>query len=289
MCGGAYNGIYTIGALNHLVKQHIFDIEDIENIYGTSAGALIGAILCLRVDWDTIINYIVERPWERDLIFTPDMMFNMIPSKGILDSSYIRIFFENLLKAKNLSSNITLSEFYDFSKIHLFLFAVEVNTFDVVKISHKSHPDLKLIDAIFITCSIPFLFQPTYLNNTYLVDGGVICNYPLDYCIEDGAKEDEILGIQFHLNKDTTRYIDPSTNILYYGYYMFDKLIGVARKSPTKTIPNQVIIPCDSLNIPTAVKILNNKEFRIQYIKKGEECAELFLSYNKSKEQYSKN
>ena len=106
-----------------------------------------------------------------------------------------------------------MSEFYDFSKIHLFLFAVDVNTFDVIKISHKSHPDLKLIDAIFITCSIPFLFQPTYLNNTYLVDGGVICNYPLDYCIEDGAKEDEILGIQFHLNKDITRYIDPSTNI----------------------------------------------------------------------------
>jgi NTE family protein len=288
MCGGAYNGIYTIGALDYLIKQEFFDIEKIDTIYGTSVGGFVGALLCLKIDWNIIVEYIIERPWHRDLVFSPDMMFNMISNKGILDSSYIDIFFKNLLNAKNLSDKITLSEFYEYSKIKLFLFAVDVNTFQIIKISHETHPDLKLTEAIFITCSIPFIFQPTFLNDTYLVDGGVLCNYPLDYCIEDGGDKNEILGIQFDTKKDTTRHINESTNILYYSYYMFDKLVGVARKAPIKTIPNEVIIPCDPINIPTAVKIINDKDIRMSYIKKGTDYAKLFLDY-KSKEPCSKS
>ena len=286
MAGGAYNGIYIIGALKHLIEKSFFDIANIKTIYGTSVGGFVGILLCLKIEWTIIIDYILERPWDRDLSFSADMMFNMIPKKGILDSSYMKIFFANLLKAKNLDEEITLKEFYEFSKIKLNLFAVDVNTFKVIKISHESHPTLKLIEAVFITCSMPFVFQPTFLNNTYLVDGGVLCNYPLDHCIEDGAEEDEIMGIQFSLNKDTRKYIDESTNIVYYGYYMFDKLIGVARKPPNNKIKNEIIIPCDRINIPRAVEIVKKKEMRNSYIKKGEECAKLFLTY-RSKEQCS--
>ena len=53
-------------------------------------------------------------------------------------------------------------------------------------------------------------------------------------------------------------------------------------------IENEIIIPCDRINIPRAVEIIKNKEVRANYIKKGEECAKLFLLYV-SKEQCSKN
>jgi NTE family protein len=284
MCGGGYNGIYTIGAIDYLLKQKFFNISDIKTIYGTSVGGFVGVLLCLKLSWSTILDYIIERPWERDIVFSSDMMFNMITNKGMADSSYIRLFFTKLLKAKNLSPDITMSEFYVFSDIHLFFFAVDVNTFKVVKISHKTHPNLKLIEAVFITCSIPFISQPTWINDTYLVDGGVLCNYPLDYCIEDGADKDDILGIQFHLNKNTTNKINKTTNILYYSYYMFDKLVGVARKAPVNTIINEVIVPVDRMNMEVGIKIINDKETRLSYITKGRECAKLFLSY-KSKEQ----
>ncbi len=155
MAGGAYNGIYIIGALKHLIEKSFFDIANIKTIYGTSVGGFVGILLCLKIEWTTIIDYILERPWDRDLSFSADMMFNMIPKKGILDSSYMKIFFANLLKAKNLDEEITLKEFYEFSKIKLILFAVDVNTFKVIRISHESHPTLKLIEAVFITCSMP--------------------------------------------------------------------------------------------------------------------------------------
>ena len=279
MCGGGYNGIYTVGALDYLLKQKFFDIKNIETIYGTSVGGLVGVLLCLQLPWTTIVEYIIERPWNKDIVFSPDMMFNMISNKGMLDSSYIRLFFTKLLKAKNLSCDITLSGFYDFSNIHLVFFAIDVNVFEVVKLSHKTHPDMKLIDAIFITCSIPFIFQPTFINDTYLVDGGVLCNYPLDYCIEDGADKNEILGIQFQLNKNVSRPIKQSTNVLYYSYYMFDKLVGVARKPPINEIKNEVIVPCNYMNIEEGVKIINDQNLRQSYINKGRECAKLFITY----------
>ena len=139
MCGGGYNGIYTMGVLDYLFEQNFFDIKNIKTIYGTSVGGFVGVLLCLKLPWSTILEYVIERPWDRDIVFSADMMFNMIPKKGILDSSYIELFFTKLLKAKNLSSDITLTEFYKFSNIHLYFFAVDVNTFKVVKLSHKSH------------------------------------------------------------------------------------------------------------------------------------------------------
>ena len=48
LSGGAYKGFYTIGALNHLSKTNFYNIENIEKIYGTSVGSLLGALLCLK-------------------------------------------------------------------------------------------------------------------------------------------------------------------------------------------------------------------------------------------------
>ena len=79
MAGGAYNGLYIIGALKYLIENNFFDINNIETIYGTSVGGFIGILLCLKIEWSIILNYILERPWNRDLSFSADMMFNMIP------------------------------------------------------------------------------------------------------------------------------------------------------------------------------------------------------------------
>jgi predicted acylesterase/phospholipase RssA len=281
MAGGAYNGIYMFGTLKKLIKSNFFNIKEIQTIYGTSVGGLLGVLLCLKEDWDTIINYIIERPWDKDYCFTTDMMFQMIPNKGILDKSFIELFLLKLLKAKNLSENITLKEFYEFSKIELILFAIDANTFDIVKISYKTHADISLIDAIYITCSIPFIFQPLYVNDTYLIDGGTLYNYPLDSCIEDGAKEDEILGINFAVNTKNKTKMDKDTNIFHYGYHIMDKLVGAARKGSKYSIPHQVIIPCNATEIAIALNMIKDKELRKEYIEKGEEYAELFLTYQK--------
>ena len=283
MAGGAYNGIYIVGVLKKLMNKSFFNINNIETIYGTSVGGLIGAILCLKEDWDNVITYILNRPWEDAMDFNADMLFQMIPNKGILDISFMKLFFNKLLRAKHLSPEITLKEFYQYSNIKLVVFAVDANTFEVITISHESYPNLPLIEAIHITCAIPFIFQPVYseILETYLIDGGTVCNYPLDYCIQDDAIKDEILGINFKLNKRTGKMVTKETNIFHYGYHIFDKLVGLTHSKKYEEILNQIIIPCDATTILTALEIVKNKELRKKYIDNGEIYADLFLDYHK--------
>ena len=60
LAGGAYKGLYIIGAMKELIKQNYIDISNIENIYGTSVGALIGVVMCLKLDYEIIINYFIN-------------------------------------------------------------------------------------------------------------------------------------------------------------------------------------------------------------------------------------
>ena len=60
MSGGGPTMLQTLGALNYLVINNFVDLENIETIYGTSAGAIIGVCIALKFDWDTINDYIIK-------------------------------------------------------------------------------------------------------------------------------------------------------------------------------------------------------------------------------------
>ena len=93
-----------------------------------------------------------------------------------------------MLVAKDLTLNVTLQEFYDFCKIDLHIFTFELNEFKTVELSHTSHPDMLLVDALTMSSSLPGIFIPTIKDNKCYIDGGVIDNYPLNYCLRDHTR-----------------------------------------------------------------------------------------------------
>ena len=62
--GGGQTMIQTLGSIQHLEENKFIDISNIETIYGTSAGAIIGILICLKYDWTTLHDYIIKRPWK---------------------------------------------------------------------------------------------------------------------------------------------------------------------------------------------------------------------------------
>jgi len=278
--GGAYNGLYIFGTIKKLLKEKFFNIEDINSIYGTSVGSIIAAMLCLKQKWDIIFDYISNRPWEKDIYITPDMIFESITKKGIMGKSFMNIIFDKLLKACGLSTSITLKEFYNYSKINLVIFSVNANTFDIVKISHGTHPQLELIDALYMSSTMPFVFQPLFVKDICYIDGGCICHYPINYCVEDVDDANEILGIKLRFKKNTLN-ITETSNIFYFGFHLFNKLISNRQKNIS--IENEINIDCNLLNASDAFDCINNKSTRIKYIEEGEAFAEVFLG-NKIKD-----
>lgn len=274
--GGAHNGLYIFGTIKKLLKEKFFNIEDINSIYGTSVGSIIAAMLCLKQKWDIIFDYILNRPWEKDIFITPDMIFESITKKGIMGKSFMNIIFDKLLKASGLSTTITLKEFYNYSKINLVIFSVNANTFDIVKLSHETHPQLELIDALYMSSTMPFVFQPLFVKDICYIDGGCRCNYPINYCVEDVDDVKEILGIKICF-KENTLNITETSNIFYFAFHLFNKLIS-NRQNKNIFIENEINIKCNLLNAVDALDCINNKLTRIKYIEEGEAFAEIFLS-----------
>ena len=55
--GGLYL-LSAIGTITRLLKLKIINNDKLENIYGTSAGGVIGLLLCLKLDWDLFEEYV---------------------------------------------------------------------------------------------------------------------------------------------------------------------------------------------------------------------------------------
>ena len=209
--GGGPFGIVAFGTLKYLHDIKFWNIKDIKSIYATSIGSLLSVFLTLGYDYDYIYDYIVKRPWEK--LFNDIGMENFIDfynKRGLIDlyPLYFRSF-NMLLEANGLSPNITLKEYYDYCGIDLCFITTEVNHFNKVVLSHKTHPDLELIMSLCMSGSFPGLFRPIVIDDKCYTDGGIFCNYPVKHCLDDtGCDKNEILGI---------RKLGDSVNVFFLG------------------------------------------------------------------------
>jgi len=194
LSGGGVLGVSAYGALKHLHKNGIWNIDDIETIYGTSVGALIGVLIALKYKWEDIDDYIIKRPWNQAFPMSVSKILDSYKKKGIFEMKEFEEFLKPLICAQDLSININMKDFYEWSNIDLHIITTDLNELTVVDISYKTHPEWRLMDAVYASAALPILFSPLYHAEKYYSDGGVVCNYPVYECILN-RNPDEILGI----------------------------------------------------------------------------------------------
>ena len=163
--------ILLFSVIKELHNKKIWDINNINEISGTSAGSIIAVLLALKIDLQIIEDYFIERPWNKFFPKFNELITNII-SSGIFDKSYCYKFFDPLFKLQNIDLNITLKEFYDLNKIKLNIYVTNLNEFIYQRFSYKNFPNLSLIDAIYMSSTLPLLCQPLKYNNITYIDGG---------------------------------------------------------------------------------------------------------------------
>lgn len=291
LSGGAYLGLIQFGVLKQLQASGFYNIKNIEKIYGTSIGGFIGAMLCLKININDLTENFTDRPWQNLLKFNPSILSDFYLKKGIINKSICKKATHNLLESVDLSCDITLQELYDYSNIELHLYTTSLNDFCLKDISYKSHPNMLLLDAIYITCSIPYIFQPLEIDGETYVDGGLLCNYPIQRCLETNNKE-ETLGLYFYNNINNKNCVInekqqvniENQNLLEFCYYIHMKLLE--NKNEDIVIPemkNQVKMPCDHLSMDHALDLIFNKELRRLYVENGEKIGKDFLESMETK------
>jgi len=279
--GGGPTMIQTLGSIQHLEENKFIDINIIETIYGTSAGALIGVLICLKFDWITLHDYIIKRPWQEVFPIKVQNIFDAYTKKGIFDEKTIIKCFKPLFDAKDISLNISLKEFFEYSKIELHMFSFEVNAFQIEDISYLTHPELSLITAIQMSCALPVLMTPICTEGKCYIDGGITCNYPLKYCIESPNKNiEEILGFKNQYDDHNKNQIDSNSTLLeFIMNFLFKIIHSISSNNMIQTsITYEVLCNTNFLSINTLKTALSSIEVREGLYMSGIEYAKTFLS-----------
>ena len=279
--GGGPTMIQTLGSIQHLEENKFIDINIIETIYGTSAGAIIGVLICLKFDWITLHDYIIKRPWHEVFPIKVQNIFDAYTKKGIFDEKTIIKCFKPLFDAKDISLNISLKEFFEYSKIELHMFSFEVNAFQIEDISYLTHPELSLITAIQMSCALPVLMTPICTESKCYIDGGITCNYPLKYCIESPNKNiEEILGFKNQYDDHNKNQIDSNSTLLeFIMNFLFKIIHSISSNNMIQTsITYEVLCNTNFLSINTLKSALSSNEVRESLYMSGIEYAKTFLS-----------
>jgi predicted acylesterase/phospholipase RssA len=280
--GGGTTGFMSMGALKCLEQSKFWNISEIKSIYGTSIGSLLAVSLALKYDWATLMDYYIRRPWSKLYAYKRrDIVVNLYNQNGIFTSKIFEETLRPLLEGKDLTIDTTMRELFEYSEIELHFFALDINAMAKIDISHKTHPDLKVVEAVYMSSACPILFVPHIVGKCCYVDGGLICNYAVNECV-DGQKcgLDEVLGMRNMFE----HYIDPvgpTTSVFDYFATIYKQVTMYAlNEQAYKDIPNEVVCITDNSGTDFIKWIEALRPENIEaLINKGEVYAKLFMKY----------
>jgi len=267
--GGGLSGFAFYGAIRELSKKNYWKLENIKTMYGTSVGSLLSVILALDYEWSVLDDYFIKRPLHNVFKLSIYSMIECIQNKGFFGIKSIEDILTPLFAGKDIPIEITLKQFYELNGIEIHLFTTELNSFELIDISYKTHPNWRVLDAVYCSCSLPIAFLPFLYENKTYCDGGFLSNYPLKQCIDNGADPSEILGMYRLQDPSNKTSITKESNLM-------DYLITILNNTIEKIIiyPNREVIGIEcslpsSMSIEIANNLLNNHEERKALIELG--------------------
>ncbi|MDH6305692.1 NTE family protein [Parabacteroides sp. PF5-5] len=153
LSGGGAKGFTYLGVFKFLEECEL--IPDI--ISGTSAGALAGVLFADGYSSDEIKKIFTGREFS-------EFASIQIPKAGLFDHKRFFNFLEQHLRART----------FEELKIPLVVVATDLDRGESREFRTGS-----LIEPVVASCSIPIIFNPVQINDTYYVDGGLFRNFPV--------------------------------------------------------------------------------------------------------------
>ena len=268
--GGGSNFFTFYGMIRQLYKENIWNYDTLSSLHCTSCGSILAFIILLRLHWDEIDNYIINRPWDTVYTLTPEMYLEMIQTKGLIDIEYLYIFADPLLKTVEWSNKITLKEVYDITKIDLYIYVTNYNTMTPYCFHYATDPDIPLLTAIYMSSSVPLLAQPLAWKDTYYIDGGLYYNNPIQQCI-DLNSIDEILSFNISFSSGPTISKLEDQTVFYYIQEVFTKIFiqFKAYNNPHIITPYQIQILLPAIWDQAWDTIIASSDLRLKLINEG--------------------
>ena len=198
LSGGGAKGIAHIRVLQALDSLGI--VPDL--IIGTSMGSVVGGLYAMGYSGDSIANIANNTNWDN--LLTGDIPLNKVSTEE--KSEFKKYLVEldvvnwspklnsSLLRDQNLREFLSLLTFpvYNINNFDDLSIPFRAMTTDIVNGKEVILDKGSLSLAMRASMSVPSIFQPVVYENTLLVDGGILNNFPTDVAKRMGA--DIIIG-----------------------------------------------------------------------------------------------
>ncbi|MDQ3191501.1 MAG: patatin-like phospholipase family protein [Bacteroidota bacterium] len=192
--GAGIRGLAYSGVINELEKKGI--IKNIENVAGTSAGAITAMMLSIGYSSQEISEIISTTKFQKfndGRFFFIGGMFRVKNSYGWYRGDSFSKWIEKLIINKTGNGDMTFNDLNKNGYKNLFVTGTCLNKQKLIIFSHTTYPDMKIKDAVRISMSIPLYYKavlidsvgkvykkPKQLTNLdIVVDGGIVGNYPI--------------------------------------------------------------------------------------------------------------
>jgi NTE family protein len=179
--GGGFKAWAYIGSLRVLEEHPNF--LDIEQVVGVSAGGVFGLFYVLGIKWDFLLDFFMNLNFKE--LFDIDID-NIIIQQSILAG----IKFTELIKeimSYRIDPGVTFMELYRHSKIKFTTSALNITDSKLEYFNYELTPNVKVIDAVRASCSLPVVLPPYFINGKYYYDGGICNNCPIDTVDENNS------------------------------------------------------------------------------------------------------
>ena len=208
MEGGGVRGLAYPGALHVLETQGI--LHSIENVAGSSAGAIAGIMVALNYssyEIDSVLHSIKIQEFNDGRFFIGKIK-RVTKEYGVHKGVKLSDWIGNLIKYKTGHEDITFRGLYELTLKNpgfknFYCTGTNISKQELEIFSWQNWPDMKLRTAVQISSCIPFYFVPIAIDAEgnevsaeqdsvkydLYVDGGMLCNYPIsifDQCKSGG-------------------------------------------------------------------------------------------------------
>lgn len=173
-------------ALVELQKQG--RLTAIEECWGTSAGALIASLFYITRDSQKVKDIMFKTDFTkfRDVDITNILSIDQ--SWGLDDGKNLILMIEQMFEDAGINKSKTMS---DVPGVHIVVSDLTLNK--TVVLNAKTYPDLRLVEAIRASMSLPFFLRPYISPNGHIwVDGALKYNFPWLLLPNDKARRSAI-------------------------------------------------------------------------------------------------
>jgi NTE family protein len=242
--GGGTRGIAFAGAFKVLQDKGI--LQNIENVAGTSAGAVAGLLISIgysAAEIDSILMYLPFEKFNDGRGGLIGKYWRLNKRSGIYKGNKFEDWFRMVLQKKTNNADLTFAELHDLKVSDkkykdLYCTGTNISKQRLEVFSYKNTPNFSIATAVRISGGIPIYFAPIALDDSlkkikegspnayvnYYVDGGLLCNYPIsmfDSCKAGGVAilcndlifNTETLGIKLEREEQVDYFLNNNIEI----------------------------------------------------------------------------